>query len=842
MWRVCSRFALVWLWACDDSGGAAPAPDTGPAAALDAGRDAAAADRPPADVGPPLDAAPPDAAPIDASLAIKNDCPPATLVRLHDRIVLAQANLLRVLTTDQLERARREWPAGPITVAVAPGRPVGSAQIFVVSPGCRIEGLDEAAQPVWSVDRPGAECGAPALGPDGLYVPITEGPGGALLRLALDGGDLAATVALPAPPTTAPGYGGLDENGGSHWYVGVTDALIEISGDAVVGTLPLALQPTHLALPDPRSAIVLGTLPGGAGPDHVQRVALGPMMQPVGPPQRLPGVARSAPVAVPGCDGRDANGGSHWWCDKGAFALGGEGWLGAWSLAEERALFLHDQGDFAITGLAIGRDGRVYNGGSHWQGGPEEGRYRLQVADPQGVLALDSGPGVCMTAPLLDGDGALVATLSSGAFVTADTAAGGLATGWARAGGDNAGRQGPGTTGGICEGGDAALFERPFTPAEVVEPAALANLGEAGALDSDLAITGIQHLAAGPALWLSRVGPTGDTLWSRAYPAVDLPEPATPLAVGAIAQGRLVVVQPTADWLRLLRVEGDGTVLADIRLGSQIAHESITAAFGPAGTGAVVGAFPDAAPGEPDHWLLPIADDGAQGGELTLTDPRGAFRPTQVALDAGGYVVAGVGAEGAIVRALTPAGVERWRTPLGRPGVVNGLRAIANGTIYALVNETMVEQSTLVVLDPTGAIVGQGSRPVLTMGLAVAPEGGGFAVAKSAALLPFTPAGALEGPKARTTGTGVAAVTRGDGAFMLVQYDLVPGVLYVGTNAEGHTACAQAGRCVTLNACPEGEPCSIFECVPETGACDGLSLRDGTSCGPQQTCLRSVCE
>jgi hypothetical protein len=836
MWRVCPLIGLVCLWACDDGGGAVRAPDTGPDAALDAGRDAATADRPPADVGPPLDAAPPDAAPIDASLAIKNDCPPATLVRLHDRIVLAHANLLRVLTADELERARREWPVGPITVAVAPGRPLGSAQIFVVSPGCRIEGLDEAAQPVWSVDRPGAECGAPAIGPDGLYVPITEGAGGALLRLALDGGELAATLALPGPPTTAPGYGGLDENGGSHWYVGVTDALVEISRDGVVGTLPLAIQPTHLALPDPRSAIVLGTLPGGPGPDHVQRVALGPMMQPVGPPQRLPGVARSAPVAVPGCDGRDANGGSHWWCDKGAFVLGGEGWLGAWSLAEERALFLHDQGDFAITGLAIGRDGRVYNGGSHWQEGPEEGSYRLQVADPQGVLALDSGPGVCMTAPLLDGDGALMATLSSGAFVTAATAAGGLATGWARAGGDNAGRQSPGTASGVCEGGDAALFERPFTPAEVVEPAALADLG------SDVVVTGIQRVAAGRELWLSRVGPSGDTLWSRTYPAADLPNLTAPLAVGAIAQGRMVIVQPTDDWLRLMRVESDGAMLADVRLGSQIPRQSMAAAFGRAGTGAVVGAFPDAAPGEPDHWLLPIFDDGVQGRELALTDARGAFLPTQVALDAGGYLIAGVGAEGTIVRALTPAGVERWRTPLGLEGVVNGLRTIANGTTYALVNDSAIEQTTLVVLDATGAIVGQGSRPLLTMGLAVAPEGGGFVVAKSAALLPFTPAGALAGPRARIGGTGVAAVTRGDGAFLLVHYDMPPGALYVGSNAEGHTACAQAGRCVTLNACPEGDPCTTRTCLSETGACEDLSLPDGTSCGPRQTCLLSVCE
>ena len=780
------------------------------------------------DVGVPDEGLLPEPGPI---------CMAGTLLRLHDKVVVAEGPKLRILGVDGVEVGARAWPEAPsgVAVAAAPGRPLGSAQIFVVvpGPGCVVEGLDERARVVWAARRDGVACGAPSIGGGMLRVPAIEGAGGLLLAFALDAGALGPALVLPAPPTTPAAWSGWDENGGSHWYVGVTDGLVSVADDGTVARVALGLSPTALALADQDQAVVVGAGSAGRLADRWQRVALRPALRVLGPPDRLPGIVATEPVVVPPCDGRAANGGSHWWCGTGAFVAGGAGWLGAWQLVDGQRIFLSDQGDFSTSGIAIGRDDRIYNGGSHWQAGP----WSLRATTLDDWVELSGGAvGDCPTAPLLETDGQLLAALQSSELVQVATASGGLAAGWARAGGDGAGRRAPQTDVATCEGGVVGLFQRTLTPPEVLEPAALA------AVEDDVVVAGLQTAAGVGRLWITRLDPDGATLWTKVLAAADPGvRSALPVAVGALANNRLVVLQPTTDWLRVVRLEADGTLLADLRLASQIPHRAVAAAFGPDGTGVVLGAYPAAAAGEADHWLLPIGDDGAQGAEVPLVDVRGRFVPLKVLPVAGGYVVAGGGVDGAVLRWVDGAGVDRWRTPLGIVGSVVGLRADGAGIFHTVINGDGAERAELVRVDANGQVLSRSSQVLLAVDLDVRPGGGGVVLGKAMQLLNFSTEGALDPPTPSALEARAAAILVREGAsFSVGILGAPPGALFQQASADGRTSCADAGRCVQA-LCAE-DLCMSFTCQPSTGECIEAPRPDDTPCGGRLACQAGVCQ
>ncbi|MCB9547258.1 MAG: hypothetical protein H6706_15610 [Myxococcales bacterium] len=796
----------------------------------------------------PVDAAPADAGDaggVDAGpLPDLDTCAEPAPVRLFERAFLPEPGGLAVIGLDDAEVGRRAWPEGatPTGLAAWPGRPLGSAQVFATlrtAAGCRIEGLDEAARLRWFADVPA--CQPATVG--GARVLVAAG--GQVFALDPDDGGARAVVALPAVATTPVAYGGLDENGGSHWYVGVTDAVVELvpagADLALGGRAPVDLRPTHLAVGDATTAVVLGSPPGVVGlPERAQPLALEPAPRVAGVAFRLPGAVHTAPLVLPRCDGLDANGGSHWWCGGGALVVGGDGWLGAWRLGDGTPIFVEDQGDVAlrVSGLAAGRDGRIYNGGSHWR----DGGWRVRASDPAGSEALvagPSGPRACVASPLLDGSGRLWASLSEGGVIRAQTSAGGLAAGWARQGGDAAGSGAAVTPVAVCPGGDAALFARRLDPVDTLTPAV------AGALGADLLVAGQREGDRGSELWAARLHADGAVRWSRGFPDAMLdPGLPPPLAVGPLADDRVLVIQPTPDFMRLLRLTPDGDILADLRVGSRVPHVALAATTVPQGGGAVVGSFPGVADGQPDHWLFPIGDDGAQGAEVALTDPLGPFAPTHVAAWAAGYVIAGRARDGLVVRGLSAAGAERWRVPLAGQASVAGLAVDAAGTTFVLTTVLGPDALALTLIDAGGApSTGDGLADVLPAALALDPAGGGAVLTKDMDLYPLSAAGALDPPTHladQTRGLGLAAVP--GGVFALGQPDAegAPGATLIRADREGRTSCAAAGRCVGV-ACPGEAPCARATCAPATGACGVAPRDDGQACGPGLVCQAGAC-
>ncbi|MEZ4473173.1 MAG: hypothetical protein R3F60_20790 [bacterium] len=740
---------------------------------------------------------------------------------------------LAVIGFEDAEVGRRAWPADavPLGLAAWPGRPLGSAQVFATlqtADGCRIEGLDEAARLIWSTElgpcHPASTAGGRLLVASGARV----------FALDPEAGEAQPAVALPEPATTSVVYGGLDENGGSHWYVGLAAAVLELvaAGDelAVGGRAALDLAPTDLAV----AGTVGVALGAGQPPTRAQALGLEPAPRVAGPVIPLPGGVHTAPLVLPPCDGRDANGGSHWWCGGGALVAGGDGWLGAWRLLDGEPFFLENQEDPAIrvSGLAAGRDGRIYNGGSHWRAGG----WQLRASDPEGgvlLLAGQSAPGTCVGSPLLDTAGTLWAPLSTGGVIHAATGAGGLAAAWARQGGDAAGSGTAPTVGASCPAGDVPLFVRPTD--EAVLPAV------AGAVADDLLVAG--RRADTGALWATRLAADGAVRWSRSYADAALDPGLPPLAVGALAGGGAVVVQALPDFMRLLRLTPAGDILADLRIGSRIPHVARAASILPQGGGAVVGTLPAAAAGEPDHWLFPLDADGVQGQELSLTDSGGPFTPSHVAVGPLGYVLAGIGREGLVVRGITAGGVERWRVPLVDQAGVAGLAVDAAGEAIVLTGPLGQDAAALTLIDPVGVPrSGAGIPEALPAALALDPAGGGAVLTKDFLVYPLSAAGALDPPARLAPDVrGLAVVAVAGGFFALGQpiEEGATGATFARADGEGRAACEAAGRC--LSACPAGDACARATCEPATGAC-GLAPRDdGQPCGVGLVCQAGAC-
>lgn len=834
IWSTCA--ALVF--ACGEP---SPPPSALLVDALPAPPDAYALDARSADAGIPDMAAIPR---FERQHAPACAPPP---IRVHDRVAWSAPGGLEIgdVTVD--------WPVGgvPLSVVGAPGRSLDAAQIFatLATPtGCSVRAFDDAGAQVWEHDLPGIRCTGAALGDAHLVQPVIDADGPALWVLALADGMRAERIALPAPPTTAPAFGGLDANGGSHWYVGAGTQLVRYTPSAgAIAALPIDLEARAVAVASPAHAIVVGHpmgAPGAIGDGlgaAAQRVQVGADWRVEGAPLALPGAAWAPPVTLPPCPKLEANGGSHWWCGEGMFALAGDGWSGAWSLLDGRAFYLEDQLDpgLRVTGLAVGRDGLVYNGGSHWATGAWTifGLHPLQGRP----IAEGMGPAeACVQPPLLDSDGMLRARIGA-LDLGYSTTAGGLPDGWARAGGDAAGRGRAVTFG--CVEGAPALSTRVHRQATRLMPTAVGRLGD------DLLLAGVDGVLDQAAIWVARVAPDGVFRWAERVPALGFVDPQAqlPLAIVPRGEDELRVILP-GDFMTTLALTVDGGWRGAAQIGDNGRGRQITVVSAGPPDLIVAGIFADAQPGEDQHWVLPYVD-GFLGAQVPL---RAATRvsPTAVATLAPGWVIGGIDPAGAIVRAVDAAGAERWQIALPRPvggnAKVVDVAVTADEKVFALIDwiEVTGPEIRLVVVDgPTGVVEADsripGHEPAR---LALSPDGGGHYLTTDLRLGRVASTGAILPPVALPQGERAVGILAQDAGSVVVGLTADDGLVIARTDADGHASCEAAGRCVTTGACaPAEDACAQVACRPRDGACVEAPLADEAPCGAGAICIDGIC-
>lgn len=381
-----------------------------------------------------------------------------------------------------------EIPTSPVALSAAEG---GGGRVLVALatapadpgsslPGCALRSYRLDGSVAWALDLGDRACGQPALGPGAIAVPTLRAGGAAFLELRapgtgalLDEAEVQAADAtqLPTAPALAVPEEGALENGGSHWLVGQGGALHQVAFGAGAPTVDSVALPAT-----PSGVFVIGqglvgvsawselatATPGTLG-DRIFRVRVssadGPSVagSPIETQEML-----ARPVAALDCDAL-ANGGSHWWCGAGIIVAGGLEWLAAWAADSGAPLFdaAEVEPNYAVTGLALGGNGRIFNGGSHWF--DPEGGWKVEARDEAGAVvgepvASGESSGVALvSSPVIGCAGDVALTVAAAGSVDAEArpawgaavAAGHPVGAWSRGLGDEGNRGAP--AGATCE-------------------------------------------------------------------------------------------------------------------------------------------------------------------------------------------------------------------------------------------------------------------------------------------------------------------------------------------------------------------------------------------------------
>ena len=709
-----------------------------------------------------------------------------------------------------------------------------------------------AGEVVWEIAFEADDCRAPAIDGGRAVLGVTVGGVGRLQVRSLANGALLGERTLPGTCGADPGR---LESGGSHWGVGAGDqvVLLDVSGDT-----PAVLQAADAGFLV-EAVIALGSggfVAAGGETLRVFTVAdgTGGTALVAGSPIAAPGTLLSDPLAAPDCD-PVASGGSHWWCPGGLVVAGGDGWLAAWAL--DGTVRYAQSTEDSVTGLALGDDGRVYSGGSHWLTG--EGGWSLVAwSGPSGApesLAGGATPaGVCVASPLVDTDGRVILDIGPDGPAVIPALAGGLAPGWARSGGSNTGAGTPADPGAPCPGGAVHLFSRPvvldglFSALSVAAlPGGAAVMG--GALSPEPFATGVPILVA--------IDAAGRRQWVLDLDDGDPSHP-TVLNTVEVAGGALALMRGIPDGVtagtRVVRVTADGQVAWD-RFEGQVPNAWVRDAVElESGNIAVMGAY---APAEPtgDTWILLL---DAAGGVLDSV-PFDADGPVEIVTGTAlpgdaGVVIGGLSGTDAYVGSWTLAGAADWQDIVpGTAARVVDVIPLSGGRTLAIGRDG--DAAFTRIYSAGGALLGSSTLTGAFHPVAVRRSTTGRLVAfgDQFEVMLLSEGGAAGPIVAHAPGEpvqyGAAAASLAGGALLMVgqiaevDFSVARG-LALRIEPFGHAGCAAAGACVAVPGldCGDSDPCTLDGCDPATGACTHAPLPDGAPCGDGTVCVAGACQ
>ncbi|MCA9541429.1 MAG: hypothetical protein KC620_21175, partial [Myxococcales bacterium] len=787
-----------------------------------------------------------------------------------------------------------EWPAGFTAIGLASDAvPTDRASVFVAlgGMGCVLQGHAIDGTLRWQIPRPDAiGCHAPSVNEDEILWPVATAEGGELVRVDRQMGAVRGQLPLPARPSTPlRGLGdGRQQNGGSHWLVGLTDRVVALVIDAgglqMVGDWPVDEGwVTDVIVPDSGHAVALLRV-DAEGPglgDTLQRLAVqvegdGLRISGLGAPILPPGPVRAPPIGVSDCFDPAANGGSHWWCPGGLLAAAGDGWIAGWDLADGTPRGRIDlPGEPRVTGVAIGRDGRIYNGGSHWRG-VEAGHWRLGAADLSGAVATDqiliegeSDRPPCLGSPIIDTDGLVATTRVDENGVPeierTGTASSGLVPGFGRAGGDNRASGEPLPPGAACPGGPATLYAHVLRPAIPVKVEAARLIGEA-----DRVLAGQQILNMQQQLepWVGRIDGAGELVWSRAYPV----DAGVALSIRTLLLDgdRIIALHDVSDGIdyqtrRLTLDPADGAVLDEVYIVDRLDHSVIDAVARPDGL-RILAFRPNQGVDDPFADLLRVDPDGQLTDTVPIDDPDPAYPDGMIGLRNGDLALfgsfginPGLGRDG-FVQVRADDGSVRWtdRIVLADHQILATSAAeTPDGGLWVAGLDFDGEPARLQLwvrrYDAAGAVVAFNQVPTTTDVARILVDDDGSALAGSERLTarPITPEGGL-GPEKliwdRGPGLLVDLARAADGSLLISGSTAIDGAptempLAMRTDPWRHSACHAAGRCVTLdsNACRSDDPCQVGRCDSMSGDCVFDAVDDGSPCGENLVCQAGQC-
>jgi hypothetical protein len=731
--------------------------------------------------------------------------------------------------------------------------------VALVGPGsCRVQAVSAGGALRWSRDWAASSCTTPARVSQGWLLPLTLADGTGLLELlAAENGETVAAVTLPFGPDATPAK---LWSGGSHWLVGGDGqvALTELNGNALlrVGTreTPGLDGPLRELVPWGDGLVALV----GETAIHRYRVnqANGALTA-VGEPIVTPGAIASNVVASTDCgDKQGGGGGSHWWCDGGIVGAGGEGWLASWKLSDGSAWFVATVPE-TVTGLALGAEGALHSGGSHWSG--IEGITRLRtIADPTSPLALSTelltSERSCVGSPLIDTEGTLalqVNTLSGSQLSRFETRSSGLASGFSRAGGDNSSAASLSDVDALCPAGGVRLYERFVT-------APLGVTIEGGVtLDDGVVVVGGRRSGA----WLAGLSRGGQLLWEQTLAAGDVLDPSFGVVaqVGNGAGAAAIVTAPGGRALQTAVVNAAGTLLGSDLLDVPATASAVGAVALPDG-GYLVAVDPDNTdPAAAEAWLVSVDAAGqVQGTVEYANNTQMNVRAIELVPGSTDVVIGGVqlGTAGWVAR-VRADGSEVWldsfEFPTGASFVVDVL-PLANGNTLVAVQEGA--DILLRVNGPAGELLSSSRLPAQVPVALAADAAGKLGLLNAnldlyrltelgapllvASIHPGAAVPALNGA------TGTALVASAGGWLVLGSADFAadPVAGFVANaDASGRTGCAEAGLCGGSAAlsCNGGDVCSVSTCEAQSGECVDTAVPDGFDCGGGNICSAAAC-
>ncbi len=778
-------------------------------------------------------------------------------------------------------------PALTWTTEFIPNRPVAdpAAPGFVVSGAdgetCSVRAVDDAGQTRWAVEISARECEAAVPTEHGwLLASTTLDASGELRLLAFADGTELDRAELATRPTATPARA---QSGGSHWVIGAEDhialvqtgegALAVLGGASVelpaveqIATLPPSAEQLTAGAPDGSETLLVA-----AGSDALARYQLdleSGTLALLGNVIITPDAIRAPLVATEECG--DRSGGSHWWCDGGVLATGGDGWLAAWKLSDGALWFAHSLEE-NVTSLALTGDGVLTSGGSHWLPGrddsPSEGSWRLRaVSDPaaEPTLTLDEKVSLetCVAGPVLDTEGSSgvqLVTIQSSELVRVATRASGFATGFSRAGGNNAGSAMFSDDQANCREGSQRLYERFISPAGGVTLSTLVSLDTSPSptLETASLVLGGRHTSA----WLAGLGRAGRVLWEWQAPP-DALEPSFDvlLGMGDRILAAAVLSGESAPLVGTWVVSAEGTTLSQASI--EVTNLSdVVAAIAGEGQRHLVGNLQSAAAEDADVWIAEVNAAGAPLSVVNYTHPASRQALGAVVIPGSSDILIFGGDElapGATswVARVSSAGEELWSHE----------QTLASPSLFAVDAHVEADGSVLVAVvngsggllnryDPNGVLSSStplsGVRPVALANDALGLLG---LLAEDASLYRID-AGAVHLTERLPVDVGIdAEASRGVALAAAPEFGWVLGAniaeldgsssaFIARTDQLGRCGCAEAGRCATDAApsCTGLSECSIERCDASRGQCESRDVLDGTRCGPTDICTAGSC-
>ncbi len=743
-------------------------------------------------------------------------------------------------------------PRSPVVFAAGSGPSEPAAAVAVDTPsGAELLLLDAFGATTGELSLGGVSSLQPLAGARYLAWPLQEPDRGAgrIVWVDLATGQPVHSLELDVTPTSAPMLlpRELASGGGSHWLIGTARGLLLVR-DPLQGSrlgAPPA-DPTGIDAPevvarwDGSPAAVqqlsavgewIAAVPraGEGEPTELRLLTVRsdagrPSLEVSSAPLNAPGPVTAHPVAW-SCDRLDT-----WYCTRGpggeppdgALVLGGAGWLEVRAVPSGAVLATFDA-PVRWTGLALGREGWIAGGGSHWLPGDGDGAgWTLMAVHPEApepfVLASGDADG-CVPSPLWDVDGTLTIPLPERpgeVFRSAVPTLGGDLSG---------GTGGPRPLGGArndgrlvekarsCSGVDTRGVSSIELDTHVVRGVAAGHrsLLYHGSIHGKGALTWLEdgrdtqglllegtsevnhavvratHSAVfvhddvvdAGTTWIRRVDGQTVTVWSRRIATGGAP------IIGLARVGDAwVALEWGGERAVLHRFADDGTPLPGRVLDGALAARSV----------AVVRGLPDAH-GVPPSLILGI-DDG-QGLSLR-----------RLSAD------------------LEDDGSARWDAPA--EGVLAGLTVDAAGHVRALFETVDAVEGDVnarwIHFDASLALVAERALPA---GGAVATRADGSSLVVGPAGLMRVSADDALGLQRTVEALGPApnlvAVTA-DG--FVAAGEVVAGsrrtFVWAETDLLGFAACAPAGLCVAVEpaACDDPRPCVMAGCAPSTGECE----------------------